>query len=148
MSNTYVPLISSGVSGPLGVLHLPRLWLKTSLEARGKLAAGYPGIGKGYDMMTITALGLSADAVKKFITDSKPTYPQFEAWVKKQSGVKLDKATLYKHNSAIRGYIHDDATRKGILGANSIGDESSVNPGAVDLNNLDDWYEFHQAVLK
>lgn len=148
MADTYVPLISSGTAGPLGVLHLPRLWQKVSLEARGKLATGYPGIGKGYDMMTISALGLNPDAVKKFITDSKPTYPQFEAWVKKQSGVKLDKATLYKHNSAIRGYIHDDGTRKGILGANGIGDESSVNPGAVDLNNLDDWYEFHQAVLK
>jgi len=148
MADTYVPLISSGTAGPLGVLHLPRLWLKVSLEARGKLAAGYPGIGKGYDLMTISALGLNAEAVKKFITESKPTYAQFEAWVKKQPGVKLDKATLYKHNAAIRGYIHDDATRKGILGASGIADESSVNPGAVDLNNLDDWYEFHQAVLK
>ena len=143
-----VPLISSGVAGPLGVLHLPRLWLKVSLECRGKLADGYPGIGKGYDMMTINALGLNADAVKKFINDSKPTYCQFEAWVKKQPGVKLDKATIYKHNSAVRGYIHDDATRKGILGANSVADEGSVNPGAVDLNNLDDWYEFHQAELR
>ena len=143
-----VPLISSGVAGPLGVLHLPRLWLKVSLECRGKLADGYPGIGKGYDMMTINALGLNADAVKKFINDSKPTYCQFEAWVKKQPGVKLDKATVYKHNSAVRGYIHDDATRKGILGANGITDEGSVNPGAVDLNNLDDWYEFHQAELR
>ena len=143
-----VPLISSGVAGPLGAIHLPRLWLKVSLEARGKLADGYPGIGKGYDMMTISALGLNADAVKKFITDSKPTYAQFEAWVKNQPGVKLDKATIYKHNAAIMGYIHDDATRKGILSANGIADESSVNPGAVDLNNLDDWYEFHQAELK
>ena len=143
-----VPLISSGVAGPLGVLHLPRLWLKVSLECRGKLADGYPGIGKGYDMMTINALGLNADAVKKFINDSKPTYAQFEAWVKKQPGVRLDKATLYKHNSAVRGYIHDDATRKGILGANGITDEGSVNPGAVDLNNLDDWHEFHQAELR
>ena len=25
--NTIVPLMSSGVAGPLGVLHLPRLWL-------------------------------------------------------------------------------------------------------------------------
>jgi len=147
MSN-HVPLISSGTAGPLGVLHLPRLWLKCSLEARGKLAAGYPGIGKGYDSMTCNALGVNPDAVKGFIAASRPTYPQFEAWVKAQPGVKLDKATLYKHNSAIRGYIHDDATRKGILGASGISDESSVNPGAVDLNNIDDWYEFHQAELK
>ena len=148
MSNTYVPLISSGVAGPLGVLHLPRLWLKASLEACGKLAAGYPGIGKGYDTMTITALGLSEAAVRSFIAGSKPTYPQFEAWVKAQPGVKLDKATIHKHNVAIQGYIHDDATRKGILSANGITDEGSVQHGAVDLNNLDDWFEFHQAALK
>lgn len=147
MSNI-VPLISSAVAGPLGAIHLPRLWQKASLEARGKLAAGYPGIGKGYDMMTISALGLSEAAVRAFIKDSKPTYPQFEAWIKKQPGAKLDKASIYKHNVAIMGYIHDDATRKGILSANGITDESGVNPGAVDLNNLDDWLEFYNAELK
>ncbi len=143
-----VPLISSGVAGPLGVLHLPRLWLKVSLEACGKLADGYPGIGQGYDIMTINALGLKADAVASFIKSSRPTYAQFEAWIKSQPGVKLDKATVYKHNASILGYIHEDATRKGILSANGIPDDGSVNPGAVDLNNLDDWFEFHQAELK
>ncbi|GDY19549.1 hypothetical protein LBMAG56_08940 [Verrucomicrobiota bacterium] len=148
MSNTIVPLISSSVAGPLGVLHLPRLWLKVSLEARGKLAAGYPGLGKGYDSMVCAALNLNPDAVKSFIAASRPTYPQFEAWIKKQPGVKLDKATIYKNNVAIMGYIHDDATRKGILGASGLPDDGSVNPGAVDLNNIDDWFELHQAVLK
>ena len=35
-----VPLISSGTTGPLGVLHLTRLWQKVSLEAAGKIADG------------------------------------------------------------------------------------------------------------
>lgn len=148
MSATYVPLISSGVAGPLGVLHLPRLWLKASLEAQGKLAAGYPGIGKGYDSMVLAALGLNEDAVRAFLKTQRPTYPQFEAWIQRQPGVKLDKATIYKLNTAIMGYIHDDETRQGILKASGLADDGSVNPGAVDLNNLDDWYEFHQAVLK
>jgi len=146
--NTYVPLISSGVAGPLGVLHLPRLWLKVSLEQRGLLAPGYPGIGKGYDQMVLDALGLNKDAVVNQIKSQRPTYAQFEAWVKKQPGVKLDKATIDKLNGAIRGYIHDDATRKGILGASGIPDDPSAPRDAVNLNNLDDWYEFHQAVLK
>ena len=148
MSNSIVPLISSSVAGPLGVLHLPRLWLKVSLEARGKLAAGYPGLGKGYDSMVCAALNLNPDSVKSFIASSRPTYPQFEAWIKQQPGVKLDKATLYKNNVAIMGYIHADETRAGILSASGITDESSVNPGAVDLNNIDDWFELHQAELK
>ncbi|MSU59237.1 MAG: DUF5069 domain-containing protein [Pedosphaera sp.] len=142
-----VPLISSGTAGPLGVLHLPRLWLKVSLEARGKLADGYPGIGKGYDTMVCDALGLNPDAVKKYITDSKPTYAQFEDWVKKNA-TKLDKATIHKLNVAIQGYIHTDDVRAGILKANGIGDAGTVCPDAVNLNNLDDWYEFHQAELK
>lgn len=148
MSESYVPLISSGVAGPLGVLHLPRLWLKASLEAAGKLAAGYPGIGQGYDMMVINALGLDADAVKKFLAESKPTYPQFEAWVKSQPGVNLTKANIHKLNVAIAGYIHSDETRKNILAANGLPDDGSVLPDAINLNNLDDWFEFHQAVLK
>lgn len=148
MSETIVPLISSSVAGPLGVLHLPRLWLKASLEARNKLAAGYPGIGQGYDMMVITGLGLNADAVRKFITDSKPTYPQFEAWIRSQPGVNLTKGNIHKLNVSIAGYIHSDDVRKGILAANNLPDNGSVLPDAINLNNLDDWFEFHQAVLK
>lgn len=145
--NTIVPLISSGVAGPMGVLHLPRLWLKTSLEARGKLAPGYPGAGKGYDQMVIDGLGLQREAVLDYVKTSKPTYCQFEAWVKK-NGTKTDKASIEKLNSAIKGYIHDDATRKGILTANGLPDDPSACKDAVNLNNLDDWKEFHEAVLK
>ena len=143
-----VPLISSGVAGPLGVLHLPRLWLKVSLEQRGKLAAGYPGIGKGYDQMVLDALGLKNDAVVDYIKTQRPSYCEFEAWIKKQPGAKVDKASIEKLNSAIRGYIHDDGTRKSILGANKLADDASACRDAVNLNNLDDWKEFHEAELK
>ena len=66
MSETYVPLISSGVAGPLGVVHLPRLWQKVSLEATGRLAPGYPAVGKGFDAMTLAALGLDEQAVTDY----------------------------------------------------------------------------------
>jgi hypothetical protein len=147
MSDTYVPLISSGTAGPLGVLHLPRLWQKVSLEAKGKLAAGYPGIGRGYDAMTCAALGVDEQAVEDYIKQSKPTYPQFEAWVKKNAK-SLNPQSVEKHNAAVRGYNHDDDTRKNILGACGISDDATATKDAVNLNNLDDWYEFHQAVLK
>ncbi len=140
-----VPLISSGTAGPLGVLHLPRLWQKVSLEAAGKIADGYPGIGAGYDSMVIDALGLNADSVLSYITDSKPTYPQFEAWIKSQSGVKLDGETVSSLNASITGYIHDDATRQSILSANGLTDGDPKD--AINLNNLDDWLEFHASEI-
>ncbi len=147
MSATYVPLISSGTAGPLGILHLPRLWQKVSLEAAGKLAPGYPGIGKGFDAMTCAAVGVDEQAVKDYIKQNKPTYPEFEAWIKKNAK-SLNAGAIEKHNAAVRGYNHDDATRKGILGSCGIADDASSPKDAVNLNNLDDWYEFHQAVLK
>ena len=122
------------------------MWQKVSLESQGKLAAGYPGIGKGFDAMTCAALGLEEQAVKDFIKKNKPTYPEFEAWVKK-SAKTHDRQSIEKHNAAVRGYNHDDETRKGILSACSIADDAAAFKDAVNLNNLDDWYEFHQAVL-
>src|SRR5437016_10113107 len=134
MADTYVPLISSGVAGPLGVVHLPRLWQKVSLEEKGKLAAGYPGVGKGFDAMTLAALGLEEKAVRDYIKQSKPTYPEFEAWVKKNAK-SLNREAIEKHNAAVRGYNHDDETRKGILGACKIAGDGSSDNDAVDLNN-------------
>jgi hypothetical protein len=145
--NTYVPLISSGVAGPLGVVHLPRLWQKVSLEAQGKLAAGYPGIGRGFDAMTCAALGLEEQAVKDYIEKNKPTYPEFEAWVK-QSAKSLNREAIEKHNVAVRRYNHDDETRSEILNECGLADDSAAPKDAVNLNNLDDWYQFHQTVLK
>ena len=140
-------MISSGTAGPLGVLHLPRMWQKVSLESQGKIAAGYPGIGRGFDAMTCAALGLDEQAVKDYIKQNKPTYPEFEAWVKKNAK-SLNSQAIEKHNAAVRGYNHDDETRKGILDACKIADDASAQKDAVNLNNLDDWYEFHRAVLK
>lgn len=141
-------MIPCNASGPLGVLHLPRLWLKASLEARGKLAAGYPGIGKGYDSMVIAGLGLSVDAVRAFITEKKPSYAEFERWIKAQPGVKLDRASVTKLNQSILNYHHDDETRKAILKAAGYPDDGSVTGTAVELNALDDWAAFHASELK
>ena len=127
------------------MLHLPRLWQKVSLEAAGKIADGYPGIGAGYDAMVIAGLGLDTEAVRAHITNDKPTYPQFEAWVKSQEGAKLDDASISELNASIEGYNHDDETRQGILSANGLPDGDPKD--AINLNNLDDWLEFHSAEI-
>lgn len=142
-----IPIISSGTAGPLGVLHLPRVWLKASLHAAGKIHPDYT-VGCGYDKMTTDALGIAWDDFYAFIKDSKPSYAETEAWVKAYPGAKISQADIYRHNVAIMGYCHDDATRKGILDAAGMSDDAACNPGAVDLNNLDDWASFHAQELK
>lgn len=140
-----IPLISSGTAGPLGVLHLPRLWQKASLGAAGKLHADYPSCGQGYDQMVLSALGLDKAAFESFIA-TKPTYPLFEAWVLAQSGGSLDAAAVAKLNAAIIGYNHTDDVRSSILSGCGVPDEGKILD-AINLNNLDDWNTFHKEVL-
>lgn len=141
----FVPLISSGTAGPLGVLHLPRLWLKASLIAAGKGHPDYP-ICNGYDTMTLDGLGIDKEEFLAFINESKPTYPQLEAWILEKKGGSLDATAVKKLNDSISGYHHADEVRKEILSANGLPDDGSL-PDAVNLNNLDDWLTFHREQL-
>ena len=133
-----IPTISSGVAGPLGVLHMPRFWQKVSLDAVGKLHPDYPACGGGYDQMMLDALGLDKDATLAYIQQNKTNYVQFEAWVS-QNASNLGGAAGF--NEAVVGYNHDDETRESILSA--VGLPGADIRDAVNLNNLEDWNDFH-----
>ena len=145
--NKIVPLIGSAEVGPLGVLHLPRLWLKVSLDANGLLADGYPAVGTGFDQMVLDGLGLQKEAVVGYITKNKPTYIQFETWIKQQPATRLDATSIEKLNASIRGYNHDDGTVQSVLGENELPSDIGIRD-AVTLNRIDDWKCFHEAFLK
>lgn len=142
----FIPLISSGIAGPLGVLHLPRLWQKSSLAARGKLHDDYPGCGKGYDQMVLDGLGIDKAEFESYIASSRPSYPQLEAWILSKKGGKIDSTAVSTLNSAIAGYNHTDEVRGSILGACNVPDTGNIKD-AINLNNLDDWQAFHKEEL-
>ncbi|HEX4140001.1 MAG TPA: DUF5069 domain-containing protein [Candidatus Methylacidiphilales bacterium] len=139
-----VPTISSASSGPLGVLHLPRLWQKVILKEKGLLPADYDFCGKGFDQMVIDGLGLDKEETLAYLK-TIPTYFAFEKWVLGKKGGKLDAAAVEKLNAAIRGYNHSDETRKGILTAAGVEDTGKVKD-AVTLNMYEDWGEFQKSL--
>jgi hypothetical protein len=142
--NKYIPLISSSLTGPLGIMHLPRLWQKVSLKATDQLHGDYPDIGGGYDSMVLGALNIDPDAFRAFVTESKPSYIECESWVA-QNG-DLSAAGIAMLNRQITQYHHDDDTRKEILEAAGLDDSASI-ADAPNLNNLDDWTALHKEVL-
>jgi hypothetical protein len=82
MAEPIVPVLSSSVMGPLGVKHLPRLWLKILLHSCGRLPDGYRhGVG-GFDEFLTTTLGLDRDAFVTYIETAKPDYLTLEVWVR------------------------------------------------------------------
>ncbi len=137
-----IPTISSGIKGPLGVLHMPRFWQKVSLDAVGKLHGDYPACGAGYDQMMLEAIGLDKDATLAYIKADKPNYVQFEKWVKANA---KNLAGAQGFNAVVEGYNHADETRESIL--NLVGLPGANIKDAVNLNNLEDWHEFHKAEI-
>jgi uncharacterized protein DUF5069 len=145
-SNKVVPLVSSDTAGPLGAIHLPRLWTKLTLGFAGRLADGYDQAGAGFDQMTIDALNLDRQKVLDYVKTNKPTYMQFEQWVVAQNGGSVSKETIDKHNAAIRGYNHSDDLGSQMRGASGIKDAGVKD--AVRLNSVEDLDELHAQVTK
>ena len=138
-----VPIISSSVAGPLGAIHLPRLWTKLTLHHAGVLPEGYDHAGAGFDQMTIDALGLKRDDVVAFVKDKKPTYVQFEKYVLDQNGGSVPKDKIDAHNAAVRGYNHSDELASKMQAASGAAPHVK---DAVTLNTLEDLDELHAHV--
>jgi hypothetical protein len=131
-----VPLISSSTAGPLGVIHLPRLWLKLSLAAAGALPEGYDECGDGFDAMTLDTLGLDRAKTIEYVRTARPSYMTFEKWV--VANGKIDRAAIQLHNAAVRGYNHADEKGR------SMRDASRIEDDAVMLNTIEDLDELHR----
>ena len=96
-------------------MHLPRLWLKVTLSAAGALNEEYDACGAGFDQMVLDGLGVDRDAAVAYLTNEKPTYPQFEQWVLDQNGGSIDQSVIDASNAAIAGYDHGDDIVRGHL---------------------------------
>jgi len=142
---TVVPLISSGTAGPLGAIHLPRLWAKLTLAGAGMLPEGYDECGTGFDQMTITDLRLDRQRVIDYVKTKKPTYMEFEHWVVDQNGGKIDPETIRKHNEAVRAYCHAEDLAAEMRDASGLHDHTVKD--AVTLNSLNDLDELYEQVV-
>lgn len=140
-----IPLISSGTEGPLGVKHLPRLWVKTLLSATGRLPEGYKDIRPGYDYLVLEGLGIDPDAARDFIFEKRPAYLAFEDWIREQPGVDLSPENIAKVNEGITSRVKSPEARWEVLAANGLPEDAPIER-AVMINNLDDWKAVHDQV--
>ncbi len=140
-----IPLISSGTEGPLGVKHLPRLWVKTLLSATGRLPEGYKDIRPGYDYLVLEGLGIDPDAARDFIFKNRPTYLAFEDWIREQAGVDLSPENIAKVNESVTSRVKTPEARREVLKENGLPEDAPIGK-AIMINNLDDWKALHDQV--
>jgi hypothetical protein len=93
-----IPAISSGVRGPAGVAHLPRLWLTAIAAATGTLAESYAP-ANDFDRMLTDDLSIDPGALTTFLR-TVPTYQATEAWVRAHAGA-ADDAAIARHNASV-----------------------------------------------
>lgn len=141
-----VPVLSSDTAGPLGAIHLPRLWLKLSLAAAGKLPDDYDECGAGFDQMTLTDLGLDRQKTIDYVRAQRPRYMQFEEWVIDQNGGSISEDRIEKHNAAVRAYNHDDAKAAKMRDKSGIKNADVLD--AVTLNTMEDLDDFYELIPK
>jgi hypothetical protein len=135
------PLLSTSVYGPLGLKHLPRLWLKILLHACGRLPEGYRHGTGGFDEALTTAVGIDNAAFIAYIQESKPSYVALEAWVRKHA-TNLTADSIAAFNAHVENAQLPEAMRADRFARIGFSDPSYTN--AIALNNLDDWAAMHE----
>jgi len=140
-----VPTISTKISGPSGVVHLPRLWQKLLLSQAGLLPKDYDACGDGFDAMTLNSLGISKQDAIDYISTHKPSYVAFEDWVIEKNGGRLDPEKVRKHNEAVLAYEHSEEKAAQMRQRSGLRDQNVRD--AATLNTHDDFDEFHAHIV-
>lgn len=94
-----IPLTGSDVAGPLGVVHLPRLWQKAILSKTGLLTERRYTDPRGFDVILSAGLGVNLRELHRYF-DGIPTYMQTERWVR-ENAARTDPAAIAKINEKI-----------------------------------------------
>jgi len=138
-----VPLIGLTVKGPLGVAHMPRLWLKGVLAAAGVLPDEYVSGYVGMNHVVIDGLGLDPAATLAYLA-GRPSYPAFEAWVREHAA-QLDPDSIAAVNQRV--LTHPKAAEGAAEVRARVGVTDPSVRGSALLNALDDWTSLHADLL-
>jgi hypothetical protein len=94
--------VSSGVPGPLALVHLPRMWLEGILEASGRLDGAFAAGRPLFDEILCDGIALDRTALRAYLrTAPVPAYPACETWVREHAR-RLDGSSIAQVNNAIR----------------------------------------------
>jgi hypothetical protein len=102
-----VPLISSSTPGPLGLSHVPRMWLQSLLTATLRLDATAVQSCDVFDDVVTAAVGIEISELRAFLaTPPLPTYLEMENWIRAHAR-RLSPDTIEQANNAVRKAAQD-----------------------------------------
>ncbi len=139
------PTVSSGITGPLGIAHLPRLWMKAMLTGVGALPQGWNS-GFGFDQRVSDAIGMDLAAACAYIHAEMPTYLQFEDWVRAHIPA-ADAVKCAEYTQMVR--TRDKPPERAADDRVELGLPDTSYSRVVLLNDMLDWkYQHERAVAR
>jgi hypothetical protein len=139
-----IPMISTAAVGPLGIMHLPRFWLKLLLHGLGRLPPDYKYTTGTFDRMLIDALALDEERAVAFVRTVLPDYLQFEQWIR-ANAKPLDDTEIATLNARYRAATMSAAAAT--LRREQLGLRDDALCGGILLNDLDDWSGFRTYLI-
>jgi hypothetical protein len=139
-----VPAISSLASGPLGLLHLPRLWGKAIIKAGATLPEGFHSGSGPLDVQLAEAIGMDLAASVRYVNAEIPPYLVYEQWVR-DNATTLDAATITAWNERMR--TRDKPPAMAAEERAMLGLTDDTLAGSAILNDLIDWHLWHAEIV-
>jgi hypothetical protein len=106
-------LVSSTEVGSLGVLHLMRLWSRVTTRKSQELVEDRASEW-AFDKMVVHGLGLALEETLQYLSQTRPTYIEFEQWVLRKNEGNIDSERIDRINSAIGETKYSNALQKAI----------------------------------
>jgi hypothetical protein len=136
------PLTGPKVAGPIGIVHLPRMWLKGVLSAAGLLNEAYYDNYFGFNKRVCDGLGLEPEAWFAYLK-TMPTYPQAENYVRKHAK-NIDDAAIAAVNAEILSVERPEENAAAVRARVGLDDGERHSAALIDV---DDWFTLHEQLL-
>ena len=139
----FAPAVSSLLAGPLGLLHLPRLWAKAMIKTIGALPEGYHSGSGPIDEQLAETIGMDLAASVAFTESTLPSYIAYETWVR-ENATNLTATAMDPWNQRIpvrEKPEHIAAPERELLGI-----DDPAQRGSRLLNDLIDWHYVHEEI--
>ncbi len=142
---TLPPIAPVSAMGTLGLVHMPRMWSKALLHAKGQLAEGYlPGCF--FDRTLMSGLGIDPQEALDHLMTELPSYDAFEWWVLARAGGSIDPQAARQINETILTHVLDELDLRQFQEELGLPEGSPVRSTA-QLDELDDLVQFHRILI-
>lgn len=127
-------VVDSMEAGPLGVLHLKRLWDKLMSRRAGRHVEEDKATEWPRDMLVLDGLGVPLEGTFQYVFQIAPSYDEFEQWILEKNGGSIAPLRIERINAIISGREYSDELRREI-------DEIENAEPVLSDEDLASWHE-------